>query len=70
MLSVVTIVIREYIELSSYVTSNCLAVVPLALWVPQSCKKTNKKHCTVYHIALNSKREAQKESKNLKKNVR
>jgi hypothetical protein len=29
--------------------------------------KNKKKYCTVYHIALNSKREAQKTSKNLKK---
>jgi hypothetical protein len=48
--------------LSSYVTSDCLAVAP------QSGAKQNF-YCTVYYTTLNSNCEAQRASKNLKKKL-
>ena len=48
--------------LSSYVASHCIAVAP------QSGAKQIF-YCTVYYITLNSNCEAQRASKNLKKNV-
>jgi hypothetical protein len=69
----VTIDIRECITahrrrpsalfwLSSYVARHCLAVAP------QSGAHQNF-YCTVFYITLNSNWEAQRGSKNLKKNV-